>query len=133
MAGFLFGRHQPPPTFPSSRMNSRLTALLAVFAIFLASAPGALAREKRIDPAAAVADAVIVRPVGVVVTVVSSAIFVVALPFAAMANKVPETAESLVARPARAMFCRQLGDFRKMRHENVGHPTDELPRYYRKR
>jgi hypothetical protein len=112
-------------------MNSRFSALFAIVALLFASAPDAVAQEKHVDPAAVVADAVVVRPIGVVVTVVSSAFFVVALPFAAVARRVPETAEALVARPARTMFCRPLGDFRKMRHENVGHDTENSPRYQR--
>lgn len=109
-------------------MKSRLSALLAAVALLIASAPNALA-EKRPDPAAMTLDAVVVRPICVVVTVVSSAAFVVALPFAAIARSVPQTAEAMVARPARTMFSRPLGDFRKMRHENVGHDTESIPRY----
>lgn len=105
-------------------MNPRFSALFAIVALLIASAPNALAGKKP-DPAAVALDAVVIRPICCVVTVVSSAVFVVALPFAAMARRVPETAETMVARPARAMFCRPLGDFKKMRHENVGHDTEQ--------
>jgi len=104
-------------------MKSRLSALLTAVALLIASAPNALA-DKNPDPAAMVLDAVIVRPICCVVTVVSAAVFVVALPFAAIGKKVPETAEAMVARPARTMFWRPLGDFKKMRHESVGHDTE---------
>ena len=108
-------------------MKSRLSALLTAVALLIASAPNALA-DKSPDPAAMVLDAVVIRPICAVVTVVSSVVFVVALPFAAIGKKVPETAEAMVARPARAMFWRPLGDFKKMRHENVGHDTEQRGR-----
>ena len=104
-------------------MKSRLAALLAAVALLITSAPNALADDP--SPGLIIADAVIVRPVGVVITVVSSAAFVVALPFAAIARRVPETAENMIAKPARSMFCRPLGDFKRMRHENVGHYVEE--------
>ena len=104
-------------------MKSRLSALLAATALLLASAPHALADDP--TPESIFADVVVVRPTGVVVTVVTSAVFVVALPFAALARRIPETADSLVAKPARAMFCRPLGDFERMRHENVRHYARE--------
>lgn len=58
-----------------------------------------------------VGDLAIVRPGCLAVTVVGSAIFVVALPFAAMSGSVRDTADSLVIRPAEATFTRPLGDF----------------------
>lgn len=103
-------------------MRTRISALFAAMTLLIASAPNAFAAEP--DPGSILADVVVVRPVGVVVTIVSSAVLVVALPFAAMAGRVPETAEALVAKPARAMFCRPLGDFTRMRHENVGHNVE---------
>lgn len=55
-------------------------------------------------------DLVLVRPVGLVATVIGAAVYVVALPFAVMQGKEPlETAQSLVVEPARYTFMRPLG------------------------
>ena len=64
------------------------------------------------DPAEVAADALVVRPVGVAATVVGAAIYVVALPFAAIAGDIHTPARSLVGAPARFTFQRRLGDFR---------------------
>jgi hypothetical protein len=58
-----------------------------------------------------VGDLALVRPGCLVTTVVGSAIFIVALPFAAMSGSVQETADTLVVHPAEATFTRPLGDF----------------------
>jgi len=101
-------------------MTRKFTILLAAFALFFAATPQVQAKE-HVEPAAILIDTVVVRPVGVVLTAVSAVAFVVALPFAAAVNRVPETAENLVARPARVMFCRPLGDFKRMRDDSVNH------------
>ena len=58
-----------------------------------------------------VGDLVLVRPGCLITTVVGSAIFVVALPIAAMSGSVKETANTLVVHPAEATFTRPIGDF----------------------
>jgi hypothetical protein len=63
------------------------------------------------DPAEVAADALVVRPLGLASTVVGAAIYVVALPFAAIAGDVRGPARSLVGSPARFTFKRRLGDF----------------------
>jgi hypothetical protein len=67
-------------------------------------------REVR-DSGAIAADVLIARPAWFAETVVGGALFVVALPFAALSNTVDETARALVVRPGRATFRRQPGDF----------------------
>ena len=101
-------------------MNRKITILVAALALLFAGAPNLQAKEN-VGPGAVLIDTVVVRPVGVVVTAVSAVVFVVALPFAVAARQVPETAEKLVAKPARVMFCRPLGDFKKMRDDSLGH------------
>jgi hypothetical protein len=106
-------------------MNRRFTILFAVLALFVASAPQVHAKDTE-EPAAILIDTVVVRPVGVAVTVACAAVFVVALPFAAIAGEIDRTAETLVARPARAIFCRPLGNFEKMRNHARNHiPAEE--------
>jgi len=58
-----------------------------------------------------VGDLVLVRPGCFLVTLVGSAVFVVALPFAATSGSVKETADTLIVHPAEATFTRPLGDF----------------------
>ncbi len=72
--------------------------------------PGRL-EETMADPVEVAADVLVVRPVGVAATAVGAAIFVVALPFAAISGDVPRAARSLVGAPARFTFKRRLGDF----------------------
>lgn len=67
--------------------------------------------SNRVDPAEVAADALVVRPVGLAATAVGAAVFVVALPFAALAKDVKGTAATLVGAPARFTFQRRLGHF----------------------
>ena len=62
------------------------------------------------DPVEVAADVLVARPAGLVATVVGSAIYVVALPFAAIAGDTKETGRALVGAPARWTFQRRLGE-----------------------
>jgi hypothetical protein len=63
------------------------------------------------DPFIITGDVVLARPGCFLATIFGSAVFVVALPFAAMSGSVRSTADSLVVGPAKATFTRPLGDF----------------------
>lgn len=67
--------------------------------------------RRTVDPAIVAADALVVRPVGFAATVVGAAIYVVALPFAAISGDVKSPGKSLVGAPASFTFRRKLGDF----------------------
>jgi len=54
-------------------------------------------------------DLLVARPIGLAITAVGTAAFVVSLPFTAMAGSVSESAETLVLGPAEATFVRCLG------------------------
>jgi hypothetical protein len=69
------------------------------------------ASRRDVDPGVVAADALVVRPVGLAATAVGAAIFVVALPFAALAGDVNRTGRILVGAPAQFTFQRRLGDF----------------------
>jgi hypothetical protein len=84
-----------------------LTALCAL--TVLASATPAHADDDKSLPA--IVDLGLVRPGCFVATVGGSALFLLALPFAAMSKSVKKTAHSLVVYPARATFKRPVGDF----------------------
>ena len=62
------------------------------------------------DPAVMAADVLLVRPVCFASTVVGSALFVVALPVAALAKSVKPVAHAMVVVPAKATFTRPVGD-----------------------
>lgn len=114
-------------------MKTRDLPLTVALVLALAAAPGLRAQDtstpspstattpiastgtSHIDPAEVAADAVIVRPVGLAATVVGGAVFLLALPFAAIAGDVNKTANALVGAPARYTFKRPLGDF-EVRH-----------------
>jgi len=56
-------------------------------------------------------DAVVVRPVGIIATVIGSAFWLVSLPFSALGDNVGAATEKLVKDPARYTFKRPLGEF----------------------
>lgn len=59
---------------------------------------------------AMVLDAFILRPVGLVTTVIGGAAFVVSLPFTAIGGNVGEAADKLIVEPIDYTFNRKLGD-----------------------
>ena len=61
-------------------------------------------------PLEVIADVAIVRPGCFLATVLGSAVFVVALPAAAISRSIPKTADILVVQPAKATFSRPVGD-----------------------
>ncbi len=84
--------------------NAVLTAALAT------SALPALAIEPAENNGWAMAtDLVVARPVGAVLTVAGSVLFVLALPFTAVTNTIDDAAKALVVGPARETFVRCLG------------------------
>jgi hypothetical protein len=60
---------------------------------------------------ASICDVTLVRPGCFVATVIGSAFFIVALPFAVASGSVRKTADTLVVQPAQATFTRPVGDF----------------------
>lgn len=58
-----------------------------------------------------VLDAVVMRPLGLVATVLGAALTVVALPFTIPSGSVEASARELIVRPAEYTFKRPLGDF----------------------
>ncbi|MEW6671651.1 MAG: hypothetical protein AB1427_08100 [Thermodesulfobacteriota bacterium] len=56
------------------------------------------------------ADALLVRPVGLLATIFGSAVFVVALPFSLLGGNTDATYQNLIVAPAKYTFKRPLGD-----------------------
>src|SRR2546425_11297344 len=90
-------------------MKNKLITALCLTAFCLAGTNSTFARTK-VDPAMVVVDAVVVRPLCFVATIVGSVFFVVSLPVAATSRSVRRAANALVVGPARATFTRPLGD-----------------------
>jgi hypothetical protein len=84
-----------------------IVLLTVTLAAPLAWAQGSV--DENPHPAAMVGDLVVARPIGVVLTAVGAAAFVVSLPFTLLAGSVSESAETLVLGPAESTFMRCLG------------------------
>jgi hypothetical protein len=98
-------------------MNSKRTlktkaiTMACMLALAIAGTPRCFAST---DPGAVTADVFLARPACLIATILGSAVFVIALPFAALSKSVHQTAHSLVVKPAQATFTRPLGDFTSM-------------------
>lgn len=103
-----------------------MSAKLRVFGVLLASALFAVAtaasaqteRDGTVgevtdtapSSGAIAADIIILRPLSLVGTVLGTAVFVVGLPFEAIAGDVSDPARRLVVEPAKYTFARPLGE-----------------------
>jgi hypothetical protein len=94
-------------------MKRRIVVSLVSLLLLAASTPRVHAFDDSSYEAVA-ADALVVRPLGLVATVLGSALFVVTLPVAAISGSTHETAEALVLKPARFTFKRPMGDMSAM-------------------
>lgn len=92
-------------------MRSGRTLLwLTVFCWMAGAAmPAQAAPEDEPTALAMTGDVLIARPVGVVLTAVGAAAFLVSLPFSAAGGNVEQAADTLVMGPARETFVRCLG------------------------
>ena len=90
-----------------------LTAICAL--TLLTTAMPARAEDKTLD---VIVDVGVVRPGCFVVTVATSALFVLILPISAMSHSVKKTANTLVTKPAKATFTRPVGDFTSLEEDD---------------
>ncbi len=60
---------------------------------------------------AMVADAIVARPIGLVTTIVGTAVYVVSLPFSLLGGNEKQAREKLVTEPKDFTFKRPLGEF----------------------
>ncbi len=68
-------------------------------------------KDPQIEAGSMVADALIVRPLGIVATVAGFGLFVISVPFSALGRNVGEAWHGMVVYPAKFTFARPLGDF----------------------
>ncbi len=98
------------------KLKTKCVSLLLFLAlVFLPLAP-ALAQNSAAQAANAsgeemMADLVLIRPAGIISTLVGSGLFIVALPFSALGGNVRASWNHLVSDPARFTFERPLGEF----------------------
>ena len=88
--------------------------LLIAAMIFIPFGTSALAESKAVNndisASAMAADLLVIRPLGIVATVVGSAVFIVSLPFSALGGNTKTACRKLVQNPAKFTFTRALGD-----------------------
>jgi len=90
-------------------MKTRLLTVLCVLTIGLGSVNVCRAGDD--NSIATITDVTLVRPGCFLATLLGTAVFVVALPIAAISGSVRQTADTLVLTPAEATFTRPIGDF----------------------
>ncbi|WP_439101940.1 hypothetical protein [Congregibacter sp.] len=91
---------------------SQVKRQIGLVLVALMLAPSGFAQssiDEKPNAFAMAGDLVVARPIGLVMTAVGGAAFVVSLPFTAMAGSVSESAENLVLGPAKETFVRCLG------------------------
>ena len=92
-------------------MRKVMVSLMVCF--LLLSSTAAFAAET--DDIMIVGDLVFARPLGIVATVICSAVFFVSLPFTIPSGSFQHTGDVMVGEPFNFTFRRPLGDFRKYR------------------
>jgi hypothetical protein len=73
------------------------------------SMPVVAAPEDQPGAGAMITDALVARPLGLVITALGTATFVVSLPFTALGGGMTQAADKLVVSPAKETFVRCLG------------------------
>ena len=89
-------------------MKTKILIALCTLAVLTSATPASASEDKTLP---ALADVALVRPGCFVATVGGTALFIAALPFAAMSKSVKKTAHTLIVYPAKATFTRPVGDF----------------------
>ena len=90
-------------------MRHRLiVGVLLLMAMSAAQADDTVSGDRATDM---VVDVVVMRPLGLVATVLGTALTVVALPFTIPSGSVGESAQAFIVKPAEYTFKRPLGDF----------------------
>ena len=103
-----------------SRMQSGVALLVAVLFLWATSLVHAAedSYTVRIEDVSAeeiIVDGLLLRPGGIVATVLGTAVFVVILPFSIPTKSVDKTAQKLIVDPAKYTFVRPLGQIESPR------------------
>ena len=97
-----------------SRMQSGMALLVAVLFLWATSLVHAAedsytARSDDVSAEAVVVDGLLLRPGGVLATLLGTVVFVVTLPFSIPTKSVDKAAQKLIVDPAKYTFVRPLG------------------------
>ena len=103
-----------------SRMQSGVALLVAVLFLWATSLVHAAedsytVRTEDVSAEEIIVDGLLLRPGGIVATVLGTAVFVVILPFSIPTKSVDKTAQKLIVDPARYTFVRPLGQIESPR------------------
>lgn len=90
-------------------MKTKLVTLMCALTIGFAGITTCPANTG--DAAAAVTDVVLVRPLGFVATLLGGVFYVISLPVTITSGSEKKAADTLVGKPARFTFQREIGDF----------------------
>ncbi len=97
------------------KITKHSIVLFVVFTlIFIPFSSTVLAQEEPEDvdlPGKMAVDILLTRPIGIISTVLGTALFIVSLPFSALGGNTKQAYENLIAKPARYTFKRPLGNF----------------------
>jgi len=88
-----------------------MVVVFVITALASSSFAQATIKDEEISTENMVADALIVRPLGIVATILGAGLFVISLPFSALGKNVKEAGQKLVVAPAKFTFTRPLGEF----------------------
>jgi hypothetical protein len=81
---------------------------------FIPFGSAVLAQEEAEDvdiPGKMAVDILLARPIGIISTVLGTALFIISLPFSALGGNTKQAYENLIAKPAKYTFKRPLGNF----------------------
>ena len=97
-----------------SRMQSGVALLIAILflcamSLVHAAEDSYAARTEDVSAETIIVDGLLLRPGGLVATVVGTAVFVVTLPFSIPTKSVDKAAQKLIVDPAKYTFVRPLG------------------------
>jgi len=95
-------------------MKAGSVSLLLAALLLVTSVRPAFADNIDYSPAAVGADALVVRPLCFVVTVLGTGLFIVTLPIAVISRSAGKSAHALIGVPAHQTFGRKLGDLSGM-------------------
>jgi len=99
-----------------NKITKQSTVLLLIITlVFIPFGTSVLAQGQALDEensgALMTADLLLVRPLGIVATVLGFAVFIVSLPFSAIGGNTKQASQKLVKEPGDFTFKRPLGEF----------------------
>jgi len=96
------------------KITKHSIVLFVILALtFIPFSSAVLAQEENEDvdmPGMMAVDILLARPIGIISTVLGTALFIVSLPFSALGGNTKQAYENLIAKPAKYTFKRPLGN-----------------------